>query len=92
MQTKATNGGQIVKFKMLPPEDGISAGFAGGACVQHVIKTQLTIVAFLSWKISSLNDPQLEHIVHPSAVILKVERGVLLLHYNSPYLHLSEQN
>ncbi len=87
MQTKATNGRQIVKFKMLAPEDGVSPGFAGGACVQHVIQTQLTIVAFLSRKISSFNDPQLKHIVHPSAVVLKVKQGVLLLHNNSPYSH-----
>lgn len=72
---------------MLAPEDGVGPGFAGGACVQHVIQTQLTIVAFLSRKVSSFNDPQLEHIVHPSAVVLEVKRGVLLLHYNSPYLY-----
>lgn len=87
VQTKATNGRQIVKFKMLAPEDCVGPGFAGGSCVQHVIQTQLTIVAFLSWEVSRFNDPQLEHIVHPSAVVLKLEHGVLLLHYNSPYLH-----
>lgn len=87
MQTKATNCGQIVKLKMLAPENGVGPGFAGGACIQHVIKTKLTIVALLSRKVSSLNDPQLEHIVHPSAVVLKAKRGVLLLHYNSPYSH-----
>lgn len=69
---------------MLAPEDGVGPGFAGGACVQHVVQTQLTIVALLSRKISSFNDPQLEHIVHPPAVVLEVKRGVLLLHYNSP--------
>lgn len=85
MQTKATNGRQIVKFKMLAPEHGVGPGFAGGACVQHVIQTQFTIVAFLSWKVSSFDDPQLEHIFHPSAVVLVGRRGVLLLHYYSPY-------
>lgn len=87
MQTKATNGRQIVEFKMLAPEDGVGPGFAGGACVQHVIQTQLTIVAFLRWKVSSFDDPQLEHIVHSSAVVLEAKRGVLLLNYNSPYRH-----
>lgn len=88
VQTKATNGRQIVKFKMLAPEDGVSPGFAGGACVQHVIQTQLAVVAFLSGEVSGFDDPQLEHIVHPSAVVLEAERGVLLLHYNSPYSHV----
>lgn len=89
VQAKATNGRQIVKLKMLAPEDCVGPGFAGGACVQHVIQTQLTIVAFLSWKVSSFNDPQLEHIVNSSAVVLEATRGVLLLHYNSPYIYLS---
>lgn len=88
VQAKATNGRQIVKFKMLAPEDRVSPGFAGGACVQHVIQTQLTIVTFLSWKVSSFNDPQLKHIVNSSAVVLKGTRRVLLLHYSSPYLYL----
>lgn len=74
---------------MLAPENGVGAGLAGGACVQHVVQTQLTIIAFLSWKVSRFDDPQLEDIIHPSAVILEVKRGVLLLHYNSPYLKLS---
>lgn len=80
VQTKATNGRQVVELKVLAPEDGVSPGFAGGACVQHVIQTQLTIVAFLSRKVSSFNDPQLEDIVHPSAVVLEVKQKVLLLH------------
>lgn len=74
---------------MLAPEDCVGPGFAGGAGIKHVIQTQLTIIAFLSWEVSSFNDPQLEHIVNPSAVILKDERGVLLLDYYSPYLHQS---
>lgn len=90
VQSKATNGRQIVEFKMFSPEDGVGARFAGGACIQHVIQAQLTIVALLSWKISGLNDPQLEHIFHPSAVVLTKIQGVLLLHYNSPYLNLAE--
>lgn len=85
MQPKATNGGQIVKFKMLAPEDRVGPGLAGGACIQHVIQTKLTIIAFLSWKVSSFNDPQLEHVINSSAVVLKGTRGALLLHYNSPY-------
>lgn len=89
MQAKATNGRQIVEFKMLAPEDGVGPGFAGGACIQHVVQTKLTIVAFLSWKVTSFNDPQLEHIVNPPAVVLKLKRGVLLLDNNSPYLYLS---
>jgi len=88
VKTKATNGRQIVELKMLAPEDGVGPGFAGGACVQHVIQTQLTIVALLSREVSSFNDPQLEHIIHPSAVVLELKQGVLLLHYSSPYLHL----
>lgn len=71
VQTKATNGWQIVKLKMFSPEDRVGAGFAGGARVQHVVQTKLAVVAFLSWKISSLNYPQLEHILHPPAVVLK---------------------
>lgn len=92
VQSKATNGRQIVEFKMFSPEDGVGARFAGGACIQHVIQAQLTIVALLSWKISGLNDPQLEHIFHPSAVVLTKIQGVLLLDYNSPYLKLAEVN
>lgn len=75
---------------MLAPEDSVCPGFAGGAGVQHVIQTQLAIIAFLCWEVSRFNDPQLEHIVHPSAVILELKQGVLLLDYNSPYLHQSE--
>lgn len=90
MQAKATNGRQIVELKMLAPEDGVGPGFAGGARVQHVVQTQLTIVALLGRKVSSFDDPQFEHIVHPSAVVLKMKRGVLLLHYSSPYSHLSK--
>lgn len=77
VQTKATDGRQIVKFKMLAPEHGVCPGFAGGAGVQHVIQTQLAIVTFLRWEVSCLNDPQLEHIIHPPAVILEVQRGAL---------------
>lgn len=71
VQTKATNGRQIVKLKMFSPEDCIGAWLAGGACIQHVIQTQLTIVAFLSWKISGLDYPQLEYILYSPAVVLK---------------------
>ena len=74
---------------MLAPEDGVGPGFAGGARVQHVIQTQLTIVTFLSREVSSFDDPQLEHIVHPSAVVLELKRRVLLRHYSSPRLHPS---
>lgn len=48
VQTKATNGRQVVEFKMLAPEHGVGPGFAGGARVQHVVQTQFTIIAFLS--------------------------------------------
>lgn len=83
VQTKATNGRQIVELKMLSPEDGVCPGFAGGACIQHVIQTQLTIVTLLRRKVSSFDDPQLEHIVHTSAVVLEAKRAVLLRHQNS---------
>ena len=89
VQAKATNGRQIVELKMLAPEDGVRAGLAGGARVQHVVQTQLAVVAFLSWEVPRLDDPQLEHIVHPSAVVLETKRGVLLLHYNSPFSQLT---
>lgn len=55
---------------MLAPENSVGAGLAGGARVQHVVQTKLAVVAFLGWKLSGLDDPQLEHIVHPSAVVL----------------------
>lgn len=71
MEAEASDGGQVVEFKMLAPEDGVRAGLAGGACIQHVIQTQLAIVAFLCRKVPGLNDPQLKYIVHPSTVILK---------------------
>lgn len=83
MQTKATNGRQIVELKMLSPEDGVCPGFAGGACIQHVIQTQLTIVTLFRRKVSSFDDPQFEHIVHASAVVLEAKRAVLLRHQNS---------
>lgn len=80
VQTKATNGRQIVELKMLSPEDGVCPGFAGGACIQHVIQTQLTIVTFLRREVSSFDDPQLEHIVHTPAVVLEAKGAVLLRH------------
>lgn len=83
MQTKATNGRQIVELKMLSPEDGVRPGFAGGACIQHVIQTKLTIITLLCREVSSFDDPQLEHIVHTSAVVLEAKRAVLLRHQNS---------
>lgn len=89
MQTKATNGWQIVELKVLAPEDRVSPRFAGGSCVQHVVQTQLAVVAFLCGKVSSFDDPQLEHVVHPSAVVLETKRGVLLLDYNSPHPQLA---
>ena len=80
VQTKATNGRQIVELKMLSPEDGVCPGFAGGACIQHVIQTQLAVVTFLRRQVSSFDDPQLEHIFHTPAVVLEAKRGVLLRH------------
>lgn len=55
---------------MLAPEDGVGAGLAGGACVQHVVQTKFAVVALLGWKLAGLDDPQFEHIVHPPAVVL----------------------
>ena len=58
---------------MLAPENGVSAGLAGGACVQHVVQTKFAVVALLGWKLAGLDDPQFEHIIHPSAVVLCVD-------------------
>lgn len=71
MKAEVADGGQVVEFEVLAPEDRVGAGLAGGACVQHVVQTKLAVVAFLGWKLAGLDDPQFEHIVHPPAVVLR---------------------
>ena len=56
---------------MLAPEDRVSAGFAGGACIQHVIQAKFAVVALFGWKLTGLDDPEFEHIVYPPAVVLR---------------------
>lgn len=70
VKAQVANGRQVVELEVLAPEDGVGAGLAGGACVQHVVQAQLAVVALLGRELSGLDDPQLEHVVHPSAVVL----------------------
>lgn len=56
---------------MLAPKHSVSARLAGGPGVQHVIQTKFAVVALLGWKLAGLNDPELQHIVHPSTVVLR---------------------
>ncbi len=70
MKAEVSDGWQVVEFEVLAPENGVGAGLAGSACVQHVVQTKFAVVAFLGWKLASLDDPQFEHIVHPPAVVL----------------------
>ena len=75
VKAKVADGGQVVELKVLPPEDGVGAGLAGGARVQHVVQAQFTVVALLGWKLAGLDDPQFEHIVHAAAVVLQRHGG-----------------
>lgn len=71
MQAQAPDSREVVELKVLTPEHGVCSRLAGGACVQHVIQTQLAVVALFRWKVPRLDNPQLENIVHPTTVILQ---------------------
>lgn len=70
MKAKVADGRQVVELKVLSPEDGVGAGLAGGAGVQHVVQAQLAVVALLSRELTGFNYPQFQHIVHPPAIVL----------------------
>lgn len=74
MKAEVADGGQVVELEVLAPEDGVGARLAGGARVQHVVQAQLAIVALLGRELAGLDDPQLQHVVHPPAVVLHARR------------------
>lgn len=71
MKTQVANGRKIVELKVLAPKDSVSARLAGGSGVQHVIQTKFAVVALLGRKLTGLNDPQFQHVVHPTTVVLR---------------------
>lgn len=71
MEAEVADGGQVVELEVLAPEDGVGARLAGGARVQHVVQAQLAVVALLGRQLARLDDPQLQHVVHPPAVVLQ---------------------
>lgn len=71
MKAKVADSRQVVELEVLAPEHGVRAGLAGGARVQHVVQAKFAVVAFLGREFSGLDDPQLEHIVHPPTVVLR---------------------
>ena len=73
MQPQGPDGRQVVELEVLTPENGVPrgrAGLRGGACIQHVIQAELTVVSLLGGQLPSLYDPQLQYVVHPAAVVL----------------------
>lgn len=70
MKPEVADSREVVELEVLAPEDSVGAGFAGGACVQHVVQTQFTVVAFFGRQFPGLNDPELQDVVHPPAVVL----------------------
>ncbi len=76
MQSEAADGRQVVELEVFAPEHGVCARFAGGSRVQHVVQTQLAVIALLRRKISGLDDPQLQHVIHTPAVILQPHRDI----------------
>lgn len=70
VKAKVADSRQVVKLKVLAPEDGVGAGLAGGPGVQHVIQAQLAVVALLGRELAGFDYPQFEHVVHPPAVVL----------------------
>ena len=71
VQAQVADCRQVVELKVLAPEDGVGAGLAGGAGVQHVVQAQFAVVAFLSRQLPRLDDPQLQDVVYPPAVVLE---------------------
>lgn len=70
MKTEVADSREVVELKVFAPEDSVGAGFAGGACVQHVIQTQFTVIAFFGRQLPGLDDPELQDVIHPPAVVL----------------------
>lgn len=70
MKTQVANGRKIVELKVLAPKNSVSARLAGGSGIQHVIQTKFAVVALLGRKLTGLNDPQFQHVVHPTTVVL----------------------
>jgi len=54
--------------KTVSPE--AERGLRGGACIQHVIQAELTVVPLLGRQLPGLYDPQLQYVVYPAAVVL----------------------
>lgn len=71
MQSQAADGREVVELEVFAPEHRVRPRFAGGSRVQHVVQTQLAVVALLRREVAGLDDPQLEHIINTAAVILQ---------------------
>lgn len=80
MKTQVANGRKIVELKVLAPKNSVSARLAGGSGVQHVIQTKFAVVALLGRKLTGLNDPQFQHVVHPTTVVLRGETETSIKH------------
>lgn len=74
MKSEVADSREVVELKVLAPEDSVGAGFAGGACIQHVVQTQFTVVTFFGWQLPGLDDPELQDIVHSPTVVLSVRK------------------
>ena len=66
---------QVVELEVFSPEDGVGARLAGRARVQHVVQAKLAVVALLGGKLARLDDPQLQDVVDPPAVVLRGDGG-----------------
>lgn len=67
----ALDWGQVVELKVLPPEHIVALQLAGGAGVERVVQAQLAEVFLFGWQVLGLDDPQLQHVLHPAAVVLE---------------------
>lgn len=66
---------QVVELKVLTPEDVVGLELAGGAGVKRVVQAQLAEILLLGRQILGLDDPQLQQVLHPPAVVLRQTTG-----------------
>lgn len=65
--------GQVAELKVLSPEDVVGLELAGGAGVERVVEAELTVVFLFGRQILGFDDPQPQHVLDPSAVVLETE-------------------
>lgn len=74
--------GQVVELKVLPPEHVVGLQLAGGAGVERVVQAQLAEVFLLGRQVLGFDDPQLQHVLHPAAVVLETGKKRGSVQYN----------